>query len=365
MRARAIVREAAAAARSQAVASTLTVLIIASMVLTVMLTTGRTVAAEQEILGSIDDAGTRTIEVRAENAAGITVDVLDRIRHIDGIEWAAAFSSAVDATNALIADGTRVPVRYVYGDGLARLGIPAHSALPGQLAYASPLALDQFGLVDTSGTITLIDGSTVAVAGRIDTPDFLAGLEPVVLVPHPEATGAEIVNVVLVIAETPELVAPVSDAVLSVLAAVDPSKVTVQTSEALATLRGIIESQLGSFSRALVLALLAVTTALVAIILYGLVMMRRRDFGRRRALGATRGFIATLLLTQTALLAAVGVALGLTTAVAVLLALGDPLPGAEFAIGLGILALAAAVIAAVIPAVVASHREPIRELRVP
>ncbi len=359
----AVLREAIASARSQPVASLLTVLIVAAMILTVMLTTGRTVAAEQSVISTIDSAGTRSITVRAEDGAGITSDVLTRIQSIEGIEWAAGFSAAIDGTNSLVADGTRVPVRYAYSAGLERLGIPAPSPVPGGLAYASRAALDQLGLDEIAGGITLTNGGQYGVAGVLDTPDFLVGFEPLVLVPRPDELGT--VNVLVVIAERPDLVSPVAAAVLSVLAPDDPTKVTVQTSEALAELRAIIESQLGTFSRGLVLIMLGVTGALVAIILTGLVLLRRKDFGRRRALGATRGLITGLLLAQTALLACTGVVVGSLAGVVTLRVLGDPLPGPEFPVALGILAVATATVTALVPALIASRRQPITELRVP
>lgn len=355
--------EAAASARSQPVASILTMLVIAGMVLTVMMTTGRTVAAEQEVLASIDDAGTRAIEIRAEDAAGVTSAVLDRIGNIEGIEWAAAFSSAIDATNTLIPSGTRVPVRYVYSDHLDRLGITAVPNL-GTTAYVSQAALDQYGLPDIGGSVTLTTGDTATIGGRIAIPDYLSGFEPVTLIPS-DREASTTVNTILVIAESPNLVAPLADAVLSVLAADDPTKVTVQTSETLAQLRALIQSQLGSSSRTLVLALLAVASVLVGVILYGLVMMRRRDFGRRRALGATRSHIIALLLMQTAFLALAGIVLGIIASTGVSLALRDPLPGFEFTLALAILAIGAALGAALIPAIAASRRDPLRELRVP
>jgi len=365
MKAFAVVREAFASAISQPVASILTILMIAGMIVTVMLTTGRTVGAEQRVLGSIDDAGTRTIQIRAENGAGLTSDVLDRIAGIDGIEWAAGFSAAIDATNTQIPDGTRVPVRLAYGTHLERLGIPAHSPVPGGLAYASPLALTQFGLPDIAGSITLTTGTSYGMAGQLHTPDFLAGFEPVTLIPQPEVTGDETVNVLLVIADRPDLVAPVSDAVLSVLAVDDPTKITVQTSEALAQLRQIVQTQLGTFARGLVLIILAVTGILVAIILYGLVMMRRKDFGRRRALGATRALIIALLLTQIGLLALAGILAGVTASTIILALSGDPQPGWTFTTAATTLAIATALTAALIPALAAARREPIHELRVP
>ncbi len=357
-------RESWASAISQPVASAITILMIAGMIVAVMLTTGRSVGAEQRVLGTIDDAGTRTIQIRAEDGAGLRADVLARLSRLQGIEWVGAYSAAVDASNTAIDGGTRVPVRFAYGDGLDRLGIPRDSPVPGGLAYASPLALDELGMPDGVGSITLSNGAAFGVAGEIDTPDFLAPFEPVVLIPQP-TSGAERISVLLVIAESPELVAPLSDAVVSLLAVDDQSKITVQTSEALAQLRAIVQAQLGTFARGLVIVMMAVAGTLVAIVLFGLVMMRRKDFGRRRALGATRGLIVGLLLTQTAMLAVGGVLIGIVASVVVLVAARDPLPGWAFTTATALLAVGTALLAAILPALVAARREPIRELRVP
>jgi len=361
----AVLRESALSARSQPVASVVTILMVVGMTLTVMLTTGRTVGAEQQVLGSIDSAGTRSITIRAESGAGVTSSVLERISQIEGIEWAAGFSSARDSTNARILDGTKVPVRQVYGSQLDVLGMPETFPVPGELAWASSSALEQLGMPEVTGGITLTDGSSYGVGGRIALPDFLSDFEPAVFVPQPSPRGNEDLSVLVVIADDPDLVAPVSDSVLSVLGADDPTKVTLQTSEALAHLRGLIEGQLGSFSRGLVIALLGLTGTLVAILLYGLVMMRRKDFGRRRALGATRALIIRLLLTQTGLLALIGITIGTALSAVVLAVSGDPWPGTAFTAALGILTLLTALAAALIPATIASYREPIRELRVP
>lgn len=361
----ATIREAIASARSQPVASTVTIVMVIGMILSVMLTTGRTVGAEQQVLGTLDSAGTRSIVVRAEATAGLTSSVLDRVRGIEGIEWVGAFTDVVDGTNAAIPDGTRVPVRFVYGDDLSRLGIPNAPAVPDELVWASNDALEQLGLPDASGGITLTTGESFGIGGRLDVPDFLTDFEPVVVSPRIEKNGEEPVSVLVVVAERPDLVAPVSDAVLSVLAVDDPSQVSIRTSEALASLRAIIQGQLGTFSRGLVLAALALTGMLVAILLYGLVMMRRKDFGRRRALGASRGLIVGLLVAQTVALTAVGVVIGSVASVAVLIVTRDPLPGLEFTVALAALTFVTTSVAALIPALVASRREPIRELRVP
>lgn len=358
------IREAILSARSQPVASIVTVLTIAGMILAVTLTTGRTVGAEQQVLGSIDSAGTRSIIVRAEPTAGITTGVLDRLAEIEGIEWSAAFTTAIDATNSTVHDGTRVPTRTAYGHNLDLLGIPAKVPDTGQLGYASPTALEQLGLIDSIGAVTLTTGASYGIAGKIDTPDFLAPFEPLVLMPVTDWDSTEPVGLIVVIAKTPELVAPISDILSSVLAAEDTAQVKIHTSEALAQLRGLIQNQLGSFSRGLVLALMGLTGTLVAVLLYGLVMMRRKDFGRRRALGATRSHIVALLLIQTAFLSILGIITGTVIATLILLAAADPLPGLAFSGALAILALITTLVAALVPALIASRREPIRELRI-
>jgi len=362
---KAIAREAAASARSSPAGSLVTIIMVIGMIVTVLLTTGRTVGAERAVLSVIDSVGTRSILVTAETEAGITADAMDRVQLIDGVEWAGAFSFAMDAMNTAVVGGARVPVRYAYGLHWDTLGIPERSALPGGVAYASSSALFQLGLPDVAGSITLTTGGEYAVAGRLETPDFLRELEPVVIVPRRVSSGDEPVNLLVIVAARPDLVTPVRKAVASVLAPRDPTKVRLDTSEALVQLRTLVQGQLGSFSRGVVLVVLAVTGVLLGSTLYGLVMMRRKDFGRRRALGATRGLIIALLLVQTVMLSVLGIVFGTVASLAVLIIGHDPLPGVDFIAAVAVLALFIANLAAVVPAVVASRRDPIRELRVP
>lgn len=362
---RAIAREALATSWAQPVASIVSIVIVAGMCATVLLTTGRTVGAEQAVLGTIDSAGTRSIVVRAEADAGLDQTVLDRIAAIDGIQWAGAFGAATDVRNAAIPGGTRVPVRLAWGDDLSTLGIAEIQPVADKSAYASSAALEQLGMPDGSGGVVTTDGEEYAVVGTIDVPDYLQFLEPVIIVPQQRTEQTSPVGVLVVIADTPDLVGPVSSAVLSVLAVDDPTKVKVSTSESLATLRALVQGQLGSFGRNLVIVIFGLTAVLVAAILYGLVMLRRKDFGRRRALGASQGLIVGLLLTQMAALSAVGAVIGSGAAAIGLAATGDPLPGLDFFVAVSVLAIAVGTIAALLPALAAARRDPLRELRVP
>lgn len=362
---RGVVREAVAASRSQPVASLISVAIVAGMVASVLLTTGRTVGSEQAVIGSIDSAGTRSILVRAEQGSGLDSSVLRRLENIEGIAWAGAFGAAHDVTNSAIPGSVKVPVRSFWSTQMSAFGIPPSPSLPGKSAWASTKALDELGMTQPSGGLTDESGDDLAVVGELEVPDYLTFLEPLVVVPNSSPEDAQPVTVLVVIADRPDLVAPLSGVVASVLGVSDPTMVSVTTSENLATLRALIEGQLGSFGRELALLIFGVSAVLVAAILYGLVMLRRKDFGRRRALGASQPLILALLLIQMALLGTGGALIGTAIAALGLVLGGDPLPGFQFTVAVNVLAVSVAVVAAIAPALAAARRDPLTELRVP
>jgi putative ABC transport system permease protein len=362
----ALAREAIATSWAQPVASIVTIVIVAGMCATVLLTTGRTVGAEQAVLGSIDSAGTRSIVVRADPSSGLTTGVLDRVANIEGIEWVGAFGHVTDVQNSAVPGGPNVPVRAAWGGQFAEIGVSENLAVPGHSAWASAEALSQLGMPDGVGGVVAASGADFGVVGSLVVPDYLLFLEPLIVVPqNARSEVPEPVAVLVVIAARPDLVSPLAAAISSVLAVDDPSTVTLTTSEGLAALRALIEGQLGSFGRNLVVVIFAMTAALVAVILYGLVMLRRKDFGRRRALGASQTLIVGLLLIQVATLAGIGALAGSGAAAIWLRATGDPLPGFGFFVSVGVLAVVVGVVAALLPAVAAARRDPLTELRVP
>lgn len=349
--------EAWASATSQPVFFCMTVLIVASMCATILLTTGRTAAAESAVLGSIDSVGTRSIVVRAELGAGLDSGVMERVATLHGIEWVGAFGPPIDTTPTGIAGGPKVPVREGW---IPQLSIASED----REVWASPESLRQLGFASASGGLISVDGIDYSIHGTLEVPANLTFLEPLVVYPRStKAPGA--VTVMVVVAKHPQLVATLSKAIYSVLGAEDPTKIKIETSSKLAELREIVAGQLGDFGRGLVLLVFAISTVLVAAVLFALVSLRRKDFGRRRALGASQSLIMALLLTQVALLASIGAAIGTIVSVAWLGISDSGLPGPAFILGTAVLAITAAAIAAVLPALFAARRDPLRELRVP
>ncbi|PPF83636.1 lipoprotein ABC transporter permease [Rathayibacter rathayi] len=360
-----IVREAVAIARAQLLPSLITMIVVGGLCATVLLTTGRTVGAQRSVVQSVDAIGTRAIVIHAEPSAGLTPDVVDRIASVEDVEWVGAFSSATDVTNVAIAGGAKVPVRRLWTNDAQSLGISRAGTPPDEDAWASPRALATLGMRLPSGGIVAADGDGHAVVGRLSVPDYLSDLEPLVVLPHEASQGRDAVSRLVVIAGEPQSVAAVSAAVQSLLAADDPSAVTVSTSETLARLRGVVDGRLGDFGGGLVAGVFLLSAVLETAVLYAFVMMKRKDFGRRRALGASRSLIAGLVTTQVALLSVIGVCVGSAAALLSLVASGDPLPDAEFCVAVAVLAIAASTVAALVPATVAARREPVKELRVP
>ena len=356
-------REAIASSRSHWVVSTLVISLVAIMVTTVLFTTGRTVAAQQRVLASIDSAGTRSIVVKADKEAGLTSEVVDRIARIGGVATVAAFSSAEDVSNSRTF-GKKVPIRDVWSPDLLGMGLPngQHEGLGVVQAWGSTEALSQLGMIDNVGSVSSQSGFEATVMGSISTPAYLASMEPLLLVP---STQVGSVGTIVVVAERAAALGAITASVQTVLGASDPSKILVNSNQSLASLRGLIDEQLSVFAVSLTVAIFLFTSVLIAVLLTAVVAMQRKDYGRRRALGASRRLVILLILVQTASLATAGAVIAVIVANIIFAAQRIPVPGITFSLGVVILAVAIPTAAALLPGFAASRRDPVVELRVP
>ncbi|MDO5533066.1 MAG: hypothetical protein Q4F65_00240 [Propionibacteriaceae bacterium] len=349
---------------AQRVATALTFLLVSGMAATVILTSGRTAAAEREVLSSFDDLGTRAVVVRAEPEAGIDFGVVERLSHMEAVEWIGAFGPARDVQNAATDSGVSVAVRTVHATTLAPLGMEDSLA---DTCYASPQALESLGLPEVAGHLSAQGDPVCDLGGTLVTPAALSDFEPLVLVAPSEQRshrGEQVALVVLVVTE-PAQVGAVASLVPQVIGPDDPSGISVAASLDIARLRGLVQGQLGGFGRGLTLTLMGVLTLLVGAALFGFVMIRRKDFGRRRALGASRAHVVILVTLNTLMIALPAGVAGACASLLVLLFRGEPLPGPDFVAAVVILATASAGLGALPPSIVAARRDPLTELRVP
>lgn len=361
-----LVSEGVRVAWSSPVASVVVGLIVAAVCAVILGTTGQTVRAEQDVLARIDDAGTRTITaVDDQGTANIPVTAVDRVAELSDVEWVVGFGFAIDGRNSQLGrGGTPVATRVVWGEIPDVVVVNGRSPQPGE-ALVGPAAQTSLGLAVPVGGIDL-DDDQAAVVGGFAAEDPLGFLNTTILLaPDPSTAGQATLRSVHILANSPESVATLTPAVAAVLGTQDPTGVRFETSETLAQLRAAVAGELGRFGRNLVLATLAVSLILTALVVYGSVTLRRQDFGRRRALGAGRATITGLVAVQYALVALVGAAVGSAVGSFLVYQLTGGHPDLEFTLAIATLAVLATIAAAIPPALVAAYRDPVRVLRTP
>ncbi len=362
-----MVKEAVAGARAQPVTSALLVLIAIISCALIQLTTGRTAGVEASLLRSFDEATSRMIVVRAEPDSGLTMDILDPLRQIQELESVSVFGPAWDARNqGLGPSGTAVAVRKFPAE-LCPKSVTCNNAeqiSSGLLATGQ--AMELLGVSPGLGNLIDADGTIYGVSEQLQLPEHLQTLEPVILQPIPgTALDAQPAALVIALARDPEYLSAISNHLIELIDVPDKSKIIIETGKNQADLRANISGQISTYGHGLLVALLLGTGATIGAITLGVVLLRRREFGRRRSLGATRAWLVTFVTTQVLVLVGAGALIGTGAGLVILKAEGAPLPAASFVAAVLVLSIGASAIFAVLPATYAASRDPVAELRVP
>lgn len=357
-------REVAASALSQRVSTTMNLLFVLSATAVVLVTAGRAAGAEAAVLADIDAVGTRTLTVRITTPHDdFTAALIDRIAaYHDIIDEVTAFGPTTDVTAT--SGGAPVAMRKVYGSLTGEPLVPLTAVAGTPQALATSDAVATLGLLAGRGSVYDTDGTETLITGEVELPAHLASIGPVVLIPGQTHTK-EPLFMITVVAHQPADLPLVTRLVSDALTDVDPTTIKIETSQRLAELRGVLEGQLTRQSHTLVLGILIASAFAIMVNVWSLALTRRKDFGRRRALGATRAMILGLLTGQVAVIATVGALVGVATGAAVLAVAGDPLPPISYLTAVAAAFITTAIATAAIPALWAANRDPLTELRVP
>ena len=365
---RSIAREVVLSAVSQRVFSAVTVLVIAGSTMAVLLISGKSAAAQAAVLQTIDDQETRVVILRAKvGEADFAATIVDELARIPEVESVVGFGQPRDATASAIPGGAKVGVRTVYGFTDTRHPWPASSEYQGSEVRTSAVASRVLGLPVGAGSVTVLDGADMLVTGGLSVPEFLDGLEPLVVIPPKlgaNPRGVRLENIVVLVSKA-ENVELVSALARRLLVDFPPESTSVTSSDKLAALQLAVGDQLAAQGRSVLIGVIGGSSLLTVVNVCGLVVMRRRDFGRRRALGATRRLIVALVVGQILLAAVVAVVIGSAIAVGWLVMDGNPVPSPVYVLAVMTALTLTAALAAAVPAIVAASRDPIRELRVP
>ncbi len=362
-----LVRDAVASARAQAAATLTLILVLATVCFSILVTTGQTAATEARVVAQIDSAGTRLIALSDDGgAAGILPSAPARLAGLSDVTWVIGLGAAVDVTNPALPAG-RAAARAMVGDlppdvelvqgrrprtGEAVVGIDAAAALN----LSSGL-----GRVRTDGDT---DAEPVAIVGVFRATGPLEHLNDTVLVAA-DPENVETLRYVYVMASDVTVIERLQQVLVTSTPALKPNALTVETPTGAIALRDVIAGRLGAASRQLMAVVMGVGAVIIAVTMLSATIARRREFGRRRALGATRSALVATLLAQAAIGAVIGIVLGIAGGLAALAATTGSLPTWRFVAGVGGLALLLTLAAAAPIATYAAHRDPLRILRVP
>lgn len=362
-----LVRTGLRSAVAQPVPSTVSALVAAAVCVIVLATTGQAAASEARVLGQLDQVGSRTLVFSdSTGRAGLKADRLDALEAVGAVEWILAVGPASDVHNKMLSDAGRVvPMRAVYGSLPAAIGLSrGRLPRPGE-AIVGTDALADLGLSSPVGAvIDDADGTIVPIVGAFEAEPPLASLSGGVLVMSTPGPQAPLQSLVVVARDAGE-VDVLSEIVPGVATMTDSTQLTVRSPEVLAQLREVIAGEVGSNTRRLMLLVLGAGLVFTSLTQYGAVFARRRDLGRQRALGASRGDLGLLVLTQVLASSLVGVMIGIGAGLVVVQAIAGNQPAWSFSLGVGILVVISSVLAAVPPAVLAARADPVRILRVP
>ena len=355
-------------ARTQPIVSTVTTLVVTAVCAVILATVGQSAAAEARVLATIDEAGTRTIVVSdPTERAGLHPDSVEAVRSLAGVEWALGLGPVTDVRNAALGSaGRAVPARRVYGTlpEAVRL-VGGRAPAPGE-AIASQAGLEVLGAQTPAGGIRGegLEAPLVGVFAAVDPLTFLDG-SLLIRTAAAEPGDSQTLRQLLVVASSVASVGSLIEAIPFVLHVDDRTQLRVATPASLLELRSLVEAELATSSRQQLLVVLGVGLVVITVTLSGAVAQRRRDFGRRRALGATRSALVLLVIVQTAVAALFGTILGTTVGLVAVGRLAGALPPLDFVAGVAVLALLTALFAAIPPGLVAAFRDPVRILRVP
>lgn len=355
--------EAARNARAHAGTTIVLALVAAAMMLATLLTAGRAAATEAEIVSSVDGAGSRLIEVTiTEPSPGLNSSAISRVRDLDNVEWVLALGPARDVRSVQLESRINVAARTLLTDLPPGVNVTAgREPGPGE-AIVTTAAQKRLQLEYPVGAIA--DGSrTYSVVGGFEAVGLIDTLGRLVLTgTTPEVP--EQATLIYVLADDANNVEGVVNAFRAV-ADVPAEYIVVKTSDTLIELGNVVNGSIGELSRQLAAGAIIAGVVLVALTMTLALTSRRRDFGRRRALGATRSALVAVILLEVGLPVIIGAITGLGIMAGLVIGLEAAIPPPSFIAAAFGLTCVAGLLAAIPPTMWAARQDPLKILRVP
>lgn len=353
--------EAWRSTRARPVAAVLILVLTAAMCFVSLATVGRSVAAEQQVSDELESAGARELVVA--NGGGLDLLGPTVVRLADsmtGVERAIGVGAPRDVVNSAVPTGDRGPMWGLSGD-LEDAVVLEDGRWPraGEALVAADAATF-FGFAQPVGAVRDVrTGESIPVVGSYRPKAPFGDLNGVII-SAPQQDARELRVVLADIGAA----ARVQEAVLGLLGDTGATQTSVSSPVKVADLHTSIVGTLDRFGSGLLALVLGMGAVLVAAVVAADTTMASVEWGRRRALGASRTQLVILATMRVGFAAVAGSVVGVLGAWAMAL-VQDWSVVPRFAFAVATLAALVALASALPPAVRAARRDPVAVLRTP
>jgi len=359
-----LIRDAVTAARAQWAMTIIVGVVLATVCVAILVTTGQTAASQASIISQIDSAGTRLIALSDDGGkSGMLPTAPGQIASWSDVSWAIGLGTAVDVTNPALPLG-HAASRVLVGPLPPDLAlIQGRTPRPGEAVVGAGAAVT-LNLGPGLGRVQVPGQDPVGVVGVFTASGPLSHLNDVVLI---AADPAEVdtLRYIYVMADNVMDVDPIEQVLTTSTPALNLAALTIETPAGAIALRDAIAQGLGVAARNLMALIMGVGAVVIAVTMLMATIGRRPEFGRRRALGATRSALVASLLIQTGIGAIPGVLLGTAGGLVTLAVTTGSVPAWQFTVGVADLVVLLSLFASAPVAIAAASRDPLRILRVP
>lgn len=332
----------------------------AAMCLVIILTLGKSTIAAQNIDQQLDSPQARRMAVvRSNTTPAFRPSILTSIATLDDVEIAVGVGGAQDMFNGQVGTGgTPIPIRKISGDWQEVLTLSnGRVPQPGEIILPAALA-QKAGLADNYGFLLDRNHQDFPVVGTFSSQGLIPDMEDVGLL----ISKDESVDRLYVLATSSESINRVSPRVREFLSEKQYREALFELPDDVTQISANIRGEFGNYSASLLVAILALGGLLIAATVFGGVISRATDLGRRRVLGASRTLLTTVVTGSTVIPALVGGIIGSVGGVA-LVSRSGAVPDWEFTLAILALAVLASIVASIPPALYSAYRDPVLVLR--
>lgn len=372
MRATALLVESWRSATASRAFSVLFALVSFAVLLLVVVLAGQARAQQASVDGEFSRPELRTVSiVDAQGLGVIPWQTSSRAGALDLVEESWALGPAFEVENGAVPGLGRVSAQTIEApwDSVPIDLVSGRFPTSPREAVVDSGAAAALGLGPAGGWVVDAWGAEWAVVGVYEPQH--AGAPSTVLVGRSEGSGQastgrepaarSVTFTVDSLADT-ELVAAV---VAGLTDSGAPGQLTVERSGDAQALQGAVSGTVSRFGVMIVATVMASSFVIVSFLSILMVHGRKQEFGRRRALGATRSTIVSLVVVQGTITVATGAVAGALTGALISWSRFDVVPGPGFVAAILVTTVCGSVVAQLPSAVAAGLRDPVRVLRTP